>query len=160
LPFHCPSEAGHAIEAVDADLIARALAWAADNPAAADETFNITNGDVFIWENVWPTIAAALGLTPAPPAQVRLSPFLPEPAEVWDRIVAKHTLAAPSMAQLVGESHHYADMLFATGHRGPIPPTLVSTIKLRQAGFGDCVDTEDMFARWLGALIERRVLPP
>ena len=160
LPFVCPCESGHVIEAVDADLIARALAWAAGSPAAADQTFNITNGDVFVWENVWPTIARTLGLEPAFGQPPRLSAFLPEHAEVWDRVVAKHGLAAPPMARLVGESHHYADMLFAAGVRGPIPPTLVSTIKLRQAGFGDCVDTEAMFARWLGRLIERRVLPP
>jgi nucleoside-diphosphate-sugar epimerase len=159
LPFVCPATAGHVIEAVDADLIARALAWAADAPAAADQTFNITNGDVFVWENVWPTIAASLGLEPAFGEPVQLSRFLPEHAEVWDRIVARHDLAAPPMARLLGESHHYADMLFAFGAAGPIPPALVSTIKLRQAGFGDCVDTQVMFARWLGRLIERRVLP-
>ena len=53
------------IEAVDADLIAEALAWAAEAPAARGQTFNITNGDVFVWENVWPAIAQALGLEPA-----------------------------------------------------------------------------------------------
>ncbi len=159
-PFVCPCERGAVIEAVDADLIASALAWAADNPAAANQIFNITNGDVFVWETVWPTIAAALGLEPAPPAQVRLSTCLPEHADVWDRIVVSHGLAAPPIGQLVGESHHYADMLFAAGLTGPIPPTLVSTIKLRKAGFGDCVDTEEMFARWLKRLIARRVLPP
>ena len=36
---------------------------------------------------------------------------------------------------------------------------LVSTTKLRQAGFGDCVDTEAMFVKWLGRLVERHVLP-
>ena len=38
--------------------------------------------------------------------------------------------------------------------------TLVSTIKLRQAGFGDCVDTEDMFRRLVSRLQERHLLPP
>ncbi len=45
------------------------------------------------------------------------------------------------------------------GAQGPIPPALVSTIKLRQAGFGDCVDTEAMFRSHLARLVERRVLP-
>ncbi|HLY81122.1 MAG TPA: NAD-dependent epimerase/dehydratase family protein, partial [Caulobacteraceae bacterium] len=91
-PFVCPGAHGHVIEAVDADLIAAALAWAAESPAAANQTFNITNGDVMVWENVWPTIAAALGLEPAYGAPVRLSEFLPAHAEVWDRIVARHNL--------------------------------------------------------------------
>ena len=42
--------------------------------------------------------------------------------------------------------------------RAPLP-ILNSTIKLRQAGFGDCVDTEVMFRRHLTRMIERGVLP-
>ena len=159
LPFYCPGEHGHVIEAVDTDLIAGALAWAAEAPAAKNETFNITNGDVFVWENVWPAIAAAMGLEPAFGRPVRLSEFLPAHADVWDRIVARHGLKPIAMADLVGQSHHYADLLFAWGAQGPISPSLVSTIKLRQAGFGDCIDTEVMFRKWLGLLVERKVLP-
>ena len=158
-PFVCPGEHGHVIEAVDADLIARALAWGAEAPAARDQIFNITNGDVFVWENVWPAIAGALGLEPASGEEVRLSQFLPAHADVWNRIRAKHALTAPPMADLVGQSHHYADFLFALGAKGPIAPALVSTIKLRQAGFGDCVDSEAMFRRHLTRMAERGVLP-
>ncbi len=159
-PFVCPGAHNHVIEAVDADLIARALAWAAETPAAADQTFNITNGDVMVWENVWPTIAAALGLEPAFGAPVQLSEFLPAHAEVWDRIVARHNLKPTRMADLVGQSHHYADFLFGWGREGPFAPALVSTIKLRHAGFGDCIDTEAMFLKWFGRLVERGVIPP
>jgi hypothetical protein len=35
----------------------------------------------------------------------------------------------------------------------------MSTIKIRQAGFNDCVDTEDMFVELLGELQKRRILP-
>ncbi|HWA63177.1 MAG TPA: NAD-dependent epimerase/dehydratase family protein [Caulobacteraceae bacterium] len=160
VPFFCPGEAGNLIEAVDADLIAGALAWAADAPAARGETFNITNGDVMVWKNVWPAIARAVGLEPAYGQPVQLSTFLPAHAGVWDRIVAKHGLRPIPMAALTGESHHYADLLFAWGAAEPPPPVLVSTIKLRQAGFGDCVDTEVMFARWLDRLVRKKVLPP
>jgi nucleoside-diphosphate-sugar epimerase len=158
-PFHCPGEAGNIIEAVDADLIARALHWAAEAPAARDETFNITNGDVFVWENVWPAIARAVGLEPAFGRPLSLAQFLPAHAEVWDRVVARHGLRPIPMAALLGESHHYADLLFSWGARQTPASTLVSTIKLRQAGFGDCVDTEVMFARWFDVLAERGVLP-
>ena len=159
LPFACPGEEDNIVEAVDADLIARALAWAAEAPAARDQTFNITNGDVMVWKNLWPAIAEAVGLAPAFGAPVSLATFLPAHAEVWERIVEKHGLRRVSMAALCGESHHYADLLFSWGARTPPASTLVSTIKLRQAGFGDCIDTEIMFAKWLGVLAERRILP-
>ena len=44
-----------------AGCLARAFRWAAHAPSAHDETFNLTNGDVFVWRNVWPAIARALG---------------------------------------------------------------------------------------------------
>jgi nucleoside-diphosphate-sugar epimerase len=159
-PFFCPGEFDNIIEAVDADLIARALAWAATSPAARGETFNITNGDVMVWKNVWPAIAAAVGLEPAFGAPVSLSAFLPAHAEVWDRIVERHGLRPVAIKDLVGQSHHYADFLFSWGARSSPPSMLVSTIKLRQAGFGDCIDTEEMFAKWLTRLADRGVLPP
>ena len=91
--------------------------------------------------------------------QVRLSTFLPEHAAVWDRIVAKHNLRPITMDKLVGESHHYADLLFRYGAEAPPTSILVSTIKLRQAGFGDCVDTEVMFDRWLRRIADRGIIP-
>ncbi|MBQ73862.1 MAG: hypothetical protein CMQ20_02415 [Gammaproteobacteria bacterium] len=41
----------------------------------------------------------------------------------------------------------------------PPPPALVSTIKLRQVGFHDCIDTEDMFAAWFRRLAEMKIVP-
>ena len=159
-PFFCPGEHDNIIEAVDTDLIARALTWAAEAPVARNETFNITNGDVMVWKNVWPAIARAVGLEPAFGAPLSLAEFMPAHAEVWDRIVQKHNLRRVPMAALLGESHHYADLLFSWNSQVLPAATLVSTIKIRQAGFGDCEDTEAMFAKWLNKLVDRGVLPP
>jgi len=159
-PFFCPGEQENIIEAVDTDLIARALAWATHAPAAKGETFNITNGDVMVWKNVWPAIARAVGLEPAFGSPLSLSAFMPAHADVWEGIVDKYNLRRVSMPALLGESHHYADLLFSWGAQTLPGSTLVSTIKLRKAGFGDCEDTEAMFAKWLNALVVRGVLPP
>ncbi|NOT56148.1 MAG: NAD-dependent epimerase, partial [Deltaproteobacteria bacterium] len=40
------------------------------------------------------------------------------------------------------------------------PAMLVSTIKARQAGFHECMDTEDMFRKWFKRFQELRLLPP
>ena len=37
-------------------------------------------------------------------------------------------------------------------------PTM-STVKLRKAGFGECVDTEEMFLRWFSEMQDMCVLP-
>ena len=41
----------------------------------------------------------------------------------------------------------------------PPAPVIVSTIKLRKAGFGGCVDSEDMFRKLIRQLQDRNVLP-
>jgi len=146
-------------EAVDAALIARACLWAAESPAARDEIFNITNGDVFSWRDLWPALAAALGVEAGPDAPIRLAEWLPARAAVWDRIVARHGLRPPPLSAVLGESHHYADLCFAFREAETRPPTFVSPIKLRQAGFGECIDTEAMFAKWFRQFQATGLLP-
>ncbi|HEX2136531.1 MAG TPA: nucleoside-diphosphate sugar epimerase, partial [Microvirga sp.] len=139
---------------------AKALAWAAEAPSARNETFNITNGDVFVWQNVWPAIADELGVEAGPDETRSMGEFLPTKARTWDRIVEKYGLKSIPLPALLGESHHYADFTFAYGAQRPPPPALVSTIKIRQAGFGDCIDTEDMFRDLFRSLAAKRILPP
>ena len=37
--------------------------------------------------------------------------------------------------------------------------TILSTIKIRQAGFADCIDTHESFRRQLGRLCEMKIIP-
>lgn len=159
-PFTYPGGPSNLLEATDARLLARALAWAADAPAARNQTFNITNGDVLVWRNIWPALADALGVSPGADAPLSLARWLPTQADAWARLVQTHDLRAPALPVLLGESHHYADFCFGFHAREAPPPVLVSTIKLRQAGFGDCIDTEQMFRDWFAILREQRILPP
>ena len=45
-------------QATDSDLLNRALEWVGTTPAAANQAFNVTNGDFFRWERLWPSVAA------------------------------------------------------------------------------------------------------
>lgn len=160
-PLAFPGRPGGVAEAVDADLIASALLWATDTPRARDQVFNITNGDVFVWANVWPRIARTFELEPTFGEPFSLADFLLDHADLWDQIVGRHHLRPIPMVKLVGESHHYADLLFglhAPAHQ-PRDPVLVSTIKLRQAGFNECIDTEAMFAKWLRRMVDHAIVP-
>jgi nucleoside-diphosphate-sugar epimerase len=159
-PFGFPGGPSYVWEAVDARLVAKVLEWAALTPAAAGQHFNVTNGDVFEWRNLWPAMARTLGVEAGPDRPRSMAQFLPAKAAVWDRVVQRHGLRPIPMSALVGEAHHYADFCFAYGAEGPPPPAFVSAVKLRQAGFTEFVDTEDMFVFWLDWLIRHRVLPP
>lgn len=152
---------GHSFvwEASDARIVGGALAWAATSPRARNETFNVTNGDVFEWRSVWPAIADTLGVAPAADRPMQLATYLPGQAHLWDRIVEKRRLRRVSLPALLGESHHVADFCFAAGATSAPPPAFISAVKLRQAGYTAVVDTEDMFRYWLTSFIERGIIP-
>ena len=148
-------------EAVDADLLARACEWAATTPACANETFNINNGDVFDWRHVWPGIADTLGMEVGPDRPMSLAAEMPAREAEWRALVRKHGLRSPErLDEFVGQGFVYADGQFAYGAKQSPPTTLVSTIKARQAGFHDCMDTDDMFRKWFRRYQELGWLPP
>jgi nucleoside-diphosphate-sugar epimerase len=159
-PLLYPGGTPNLMEAVDADLLARAIAWASEAAAARDEVFNITNGDVFLWRSVWPAIAEALGMQAGGDAPLSLAREMPKRAEDWERIRAKYGLISPPLADFVGLSFQYADSClgYADERRGD--PALVSTVKLRQAGFHEAIDTEAMLRKWFRIFQEKRYLPP
>ncbi len=159
-PFGFPGGASWVWEAVDTRLVANALLWGATAQSAIGETFNLTNGEVFEWRDLWPAFAEVLGVEVGPDRPTRLAELLPAKAASWDRIVAKYGLRNVPMAELVGESHHYADFCFAYGATSAPPPAFVSTVKVKRAGFTEVYDTEETFRYWLGKLIERKNLPP
>lgn len=160
LPLAYPGGPARVNQAIDAELIAQACAWAAESPHARNETFNLENGDVFVWQNVWPVIADALGMPVGDPEPQSLGESLPRQQQAWERIVDKYQLAAPrDLMAFIGQGATYADFQMNHGKQGPLPPVLMSSVKIRQAGFAACIDTEDMFRKWFGRLQERRLLP-
>ena len=157
-PLCFPGGAPYVTQATDADLLARAILWAAGEPRCANETFNIANGDVLIWQTSWPTIARAFGMEVGDPVPMRLAEVMPAYADVWDAIVARHDLQPLSLDALVGSSWQFADAVF--GYGGAPPDTIVSTVKARRFGFHDCCDTNEMFMRQLHIMHQQRLLPP
>lgn len=148
-------------EAADADLVARALAWAALSPDAMGGTYNLTNGDVFLWQNVWPVIAEAMGMPVGDHRPTELLHELPDRAAQWSALVDRFGLRSPTnILDFVGyNSLVYADGLLS-GQDPPGGPVLNSTIALRLAGFHDCMDTEEMFRKWFRRIQEQRMVPP
>lgn len=163
-PFSFPGGHAYVAEAVDSRLLADALHWAVETPAAWNETFNITNGDVFAWRDLWPSFARFLDVEVGADAPRSLTEWLPRHADVWARIAQRADLREASLPRLLGYSHEFADDAFAyTSDGSPLEsrehPVLLSTVKLRQAGFSAFIDTEVMFQHWFQSLRSQRVLP-
>src|SRR5260370_1169823 len=132
--FGFPGGPSFVWEAADADLVADVMVWAAQSPQAANEAFNITNGDVFEWRNLWPGLAETLGVETGPDMPTSVAAYIEENADVCDQIVSKYDLRSRSLRQLVGHGDQHADSAFTCGAPAG-PRAFVSTIKLRHAGF-------------------------
>jgi nucleoside-diphosphate-sugar epimerase len=158
-PFSFPGGPSFVWEAADAGLVADVMVWAAQSPRAANEAFNITNGDVFEWRSVWPALAETLGAETGPDEPMSVAAYLRDHEKVWDQIAREHGLRYRSLREVVGEGDQHADFAFAYGAPAG-PRAFVSTVKLRQAGFTKALDTEDSFRDALRSLIDHKILPP
>src|SRR5882757_9515642 len=158
-PLDYPGGAARVSQAVDVDLLARAIAWSGEAAAARNQAFNVTNGDVFTWENVWPAISDALDMKPGNAVPLSLAQHYPEWIVPWDEMRRKHNLISPDMEAFVGLSFQYADYSMRHGQTQSGPPSIVSTVKINQAGFTEMMDTEAMFRKWFVQARSSRLLP-
>ncbi|WP_028602491.1 SDR family oxidoreductase [Ottowia thiooxydans] len=146
-------------EAVDTRLIGDACVWAAGNRQAWNEHFNLTNGEVFSWKDLWPALADFLQVKLGPDQPQKLAEYLPSQSAVWQNIVANQDLRPLTMAQILGESHFSADARFGYGLKAAPAPAFVSTVKIKNAGFHQVYDTESCVKHWLTVLADRKILP-
>lgn len=158
-PFSYPGGADWVWEAADAQLVGNACVWAAINPVAAGEAYNLTNGEVFMWRDLWPALAATLGVQVGEDEPLSIAKYLSDKSDVWEAIVHAYDLREISLENLLGESHHYADLCFAAGTHESPAPVFVSTVKIKQAGFTETCNSEESFCHWLRDLQRRRILP-
>lgn len=160
-PFVFPGAGPNLWELVDTGLLAEAFDWAIGAAQAHGATFNLTNGDAFVLEHAWPELAARLGLEDGGAMPQTLADFFAEPEvrAAWDGLVARHGLRVADLDALLGESHHYLDLLLSPRIGRKAAPMLLSTIRLRQAGFGGCRDSLDSLLHWLQRMVSLRLLP-
>lgn len=157
LPFTGAGSNLGVMEMVDVDLLARAAEWTLKAEKARNEVFNVANGDVYVWPDLMPTIADAIGLPTDPPEPLSLVAAIAAEADRWAALVRRHELDAPTdWRELLGESAALAD--FALGNCSQ--SVLTSTIKIRQAGFNDCIDTRQSVVRWIERWRTEKLLPP
>lgn len=148
----------HALaECVDARIVAAAIEWSAQEPRARGEAINLANGDVVLWRTLFARLAEHFGMPlveqPGPVAAV-----VKDWSALWRGIAAREALCIADLDRLIGLSWQYADVLWANPHPQPVP-ALVSTIKARQLGFADCIDTEQCVIDHLEAMRRLRYLP-
>jgi nucleoside-diphosphate-sugar epimerase len=159
-PLCFPGGGKYVTACTDSRLIAQAIEFAATTPSAAGETYNVVNGDVLVWHDFWSSLARHFAMPTGDPSPMRLAEEMPKLSSVWDEVVAKHGLQRHTMAELIGGAWQFADYNLAFGKESPPDRIVMSPIKLRQAGFAPCYDTEDSILYWLSRMQEAGILPP
>ncbi|RYZ98205.1 MAG: SDR family oxidoreductase [Proteobacteria bacterium] len=157
LPFVFPGSAAQwngLTDMTDARLLARHLEWAALEPAAANQAFNVVNGDVFRWSWMWEQIAAWFEITPAP------FPETPAPLEKqfadagprWKSLADKYGLLEGNLAALTSAWHTDADL-------GRPIEVMADMSKSRERGFLDYQPTRESFFALFAELRRNKVIP-
>jgi nucleoside-diphosphate-sugar epimerase len=155
VPLRFPGRPGawtSLIEMTDAGLLAEATVWAATTPACANQAFNINNGDIFRWQDMWPVIADYFGVETAAPLPMSLETVMDDKQDVWDAIVARHDLAPTPYSDV--SSWGFGDFVFAWDY-----DVLADGSKARRLGFGRHVDSRAMFTGIFDDLRSRRIIP-
>jgi nucleoside-diphosphate-sugar epimerase len=151
LPLRFPGKPGaydSLLEMTDAGLLAEATVWATGQEGA----FNIANGDLFRWSELWPKLAAYFGLEVAPPLRMSLADVMADKGPLWTSMTAKHGLSASY--QDVSSSWAFGDFVFGWDY-----DMFADTSKSRRAGFHTYVETEQMFYRLFDEFRKARVIP-
>ncbi|TSD84250.1 SDR family oxidoreductase [Mycobacterium sp. KBS0706] len=156
-PFRFPGVAAQwdgLTDMTDARLLARHLLWAATTPAAADQAFNVVDGDVFRWSWMWGRIAGWFGLDAEPfDGVVRpLEQQMADDAAAWREIAGRHGLAEPEIGRLVSPWHTDADL-------GRPIEVVTDMSKSRRLGFTAYQPTDDAFFDLFGQLRRDRLIP-
>lgn len=155
LPLRFPGKPGAydcVYQMIDLDILGEAMEWAATAPAAANEAFNVSNGDFMRWRNVWPQVADFFGMDVGPLQTLPLTQVMADKAAVWDEIVKKNSLKPYGLEELV--NWQYLD--FALGNEFDQMSNLG---KIRAAGWTRFIDTEDTITAQLSRLRENRIIP-
>ena len=156
-PFRFPGSAAQwngLTDMTDARQLAAQLVWATTTPEAANQDFNIVNGDVFRWSWMWSRIADWFGIEAAPfdGTTVPLEEQMADDAVVWQRIAEREGLVEADLTRLASPWHTDADL-------GRPIEVVTDMGKSRRMGFTRYQPTDDAFFDLFAQLRADRLIP-
>jgi nucleoside-diphosphate-sugar epimerase len=155
IPLRFPGKPGaydKLLEMTDAGLLARATVWAATEERCANQAFNINNGDLFRWNELWPKIAGFFELEVAPPLPMSLDIVMADKEPLWNRLVAQYGLAPTPYKDV--SSWRFGDFVFSWDY-----DMFADGSKARRFGFHEFVETEAMFLNIFADFRRRKIIP-
>jgi len=131
LPLRHPGSASNAralYQTTDVSQLAESVVWMANEPGCANQAFNVTNGDLFRWQDLWPIFADYFRMPLASPQKIDLVSMMADKADVWSDLASRYQLLSIPYDQLV--SWGYGNFVFSAEH-----DIASSMTKAQQFGF-------------------------
>ncbi|WP_343557870.1 SDR family oxidoreductase [Sphingobacterium sp.] len=154
IPLRFPGKIGAfqtLMEMTDATLLAKAMVWAATNPQAANQAFNINNGDLFRWKDLWPKLASYFKMETADPIPLSLATMMADKEPIWQKLQKEHQL---SYSYREVSAWSFGDFVFSWDY-----DIFADGTKARRLGFHEFMDTEQMFYQLFDEMREKRIIP-
>jgi nucleoside-diphosphate-sugar epimerase len=136
----------------DATQLARGIKWMLTSPNARNEAFNLTDGDVFRWKQMWARVADHFGLEVGTARDWKLETWMADKQPLWEAIARRHDLAEPRLDRIAPWA--FADFVF---HQAFDVMSIMT--KIRIAGFHDTIASEDNMIAHLEAYQKARIFP-
>lgn len=141
-------------DVTDARILAEQLLWAATTEAAANQAFNISNGDVFRWSWLWKQLAAWFDVEVAG-WDGKVHPLEAEMARdhvLWREMAGKYNLKEADLARLASPWHTDLDL-------GRPIEVMTDMSKSRRLGFTAYKATKDSFYELFETLRAEKIIP-
>ncbi|GKV10315.1 hypothetical protein SLEP1_g21701 [Rubroshorea leprosula] len=138
----------------DADLIAEHQIWAAVDPYARNEAFNVNNGDVYRWKQLWKVLAEQFGIERygfEEGKNLGLTEMMKGKESVWEEIVRENQLQESRLEEVGG--WWFVDLVL--GVEGP----LASMNKSKEHGFLGFRNSKNSFITWIDKMKAYKFVP-
>jgi nucleoside-diphosphate-sugar epimerase len=155
MPLFFPGKPGaytSIYQATDSELLARAMIWMSTTPQCANEAFNITNGDFFRYENLWPVFADYFGMEAGGVKTTDMAKFMEGRSGLWDEIVNENGLNRNPVERLA--NWNFTNYAFSNDW-----DVMSDTTKCRKFGFLEFLDSTEMFLGHFDALRRMKIVP-
>ncbi|KAG4157862.1 hypothetical protein ERO13_D02G089500v2 [Gossypium hirsutum] len=144
-------------EVSDADLIAEHQIWAAVDPYAKNEAFNVNNGDIFKWKHLWKVLAEQFGIEKyglEEGKNVGLKEMMKGKESVWEKIVNEKGLQKTRLEE-VG-FWWFVDILLSMM---PMESPILCMNKSKEHGFLGFRNSKSSLITWIDKMKAFKIVP-
>ncbi len=135
------------------DVLNKGMEWSATQENADEEIFNITNGDVFRWNQAFKRFAEFFNMDLAEPQTFSLQEYMSAKDNVWEKITAKYGLQKYQLNELV--QWPFGDFIFNVEY-----DAFFDVNKARRFGF-NCmhIDSIEYIIQTFKQLQDNKIIP-